>query len=73
MRRPDEYMNVVYSLCAAYERQSYVEGIKVGARLMMEMMERSQNELIRHFCRGYLFTSFAERFFYALTYFVLVG
>ena len=35
----DEYMNVVYSLCAAYERQSYVEGIKVGARLMMEMME----------------------------------
>ena len=27
----DEYMNVVYSLCAAYERQSYVEGIKVGA------------------------------------------
>ena len=32
-------MNVVYSLCAAYERQSYVEGIKVGARLMMEMME----------------------------------
>ena len=35
----DEYMNVVYSLCAAYERQSYVEGIKVGARLMMELME----------------------------------
>ena len=35
----DEYMNVVYSLCTAYERQSYVEGIKVGARLMMEMME----------------------------------
>lgn len=34
----DEYMNVVYSLCAAYERQSYVEGIKVGARLMMELM-----------------------------------
>ena len=35
----DEYMNVVYSLCAAYERQSYVEGIKAGARLMMELME----------------------------------
>ena len=34
----DEYMNYVYGMCAAYERQSYIEGIKVGARLMMEMM-----------------------------------
>lgn len=35
----DEYMSIVYSLCAAYEKQGYVEGIKVGARLMMELME----------------------------------
>lgn len=34
----DEYMNYVYGMCAAYERQSYMEGIKVGARLMMELM-----------------------------------
>ena len=34
----DEYMNYVYGMCAAYERQSYIEGIKVGARLMMELM-----------------------------------
>lgn len=34
----DEYMNVVYSLCTIYERQGYIEGIKVGARLMMELM-----------------------------------
>ena len=35
----DEYMDIVFSLCAAYERQGYLEGIKVGARLMMELME----------------------------------
>lgn len=35
----DEYMDIVFSLCAAYERQGYMEGIKVGARLMMELME----------------------------------
>ena len=35
----DEYMDIVFSLCAAYERQGYIEGIKVGARLMMELME----------------------------------
>ena len=34
----DEYMNYVYDMCAAYEQQSYMEGIKVGARLMMELM-----------------------------------
>ena len=39
----DEYMNVVYGLCAAYERQSYVEGIKAGARLMMELMGLSKS------------------------------
>lgn len=36
----DEYMNTVFSLCTAYERQGYIEGIKVGARLMMELMEK---------------------------------
>ena len=35
----DEYMNTVFSLCTTYERQGYIEGIKVGARLMMELME----------------------------------
>ena len=35
----DEYMNTVFSLCTIYERQGYIEGIKVGARLMMELME----------------------------------
>lgn len=35
----DEYMDIVFSLCAAYERQGYLEGIKVGVRLMMELME----------------------------------
>ena len=35
----DEYMNVVFELCAAYEKQSYIEGMKVGARLMMELAE----------------------------------
>ena len=35
----DEYMGIVYSFCVAYERQGYVEGMKVGAPLMMELME----------------------------------
>ena len=35
----DEYMNIVFGLCTTYERQGYIEGIKVGARLMMELME----------------------------------
>lgn len=35
----DEYMNVVFELCAAYEKQSYIEGMKTGARLMMELAE----------------------------------
>ena len=34
----DEYMDIVFSLCAAYERQGYIEGIKVGVRLMMEQV-----------------------------------
>ncbi|MCA5580548.1 hypothetical protein [Enterocloster clostridioformis] len=35
----DAYMNIVFHLCCEYERQSYIEGIKVGARLMMELWE----------------------------------
>lgn len=35
----DDYMDIVFSLCAAYERQGYIEGIKVGARLMMELLQ----------------------------------
>lgn len=35
----DEYMNIVFGLCTTYERQGYIVGIKVGARLMMELME----------------------------------
>ena len=35
----DKYMNIVFALCSAYERQSYIEGMKVGARLVMELME----------------------------------
>ena len=35
----DDYMDIVFSLCAAYKRQGYMEGIKVGGRLMMELME----------------------------------
>lgn len=32
-------MNIVFELCCAYERQAYVEGIKLGARLTMELLE----------------------------------
>lgn len=35
----DSYMNVVFELCTAYERQSYIEGMKVGLRLMVKLME----------------------------------
>ena len=31
----DEYVSIVFELCTAYERQSYIEGMKVGVRLMM--------------------------------------
>lgn len=40
----DEYMNTVFELCTAYERQSYIEGLKVGARLMVELMETVEGE-----------------------------
>lgn len=32
-------MDIVFSLCAAYERQEYMEGSKVGFGLMMELEE----------------------------------
>lgn len=35
----DEYMNIVFGLCTTYERQGYIEGIKVGMRLVLELME----------------------------------
>lgn len=35
----DRYMNIVYELCAVYERRSDIEGMKVGARLVVELME----------------------------------
>lgn len=35
----NEYMNVVFELCVAYERQSCIEGMKTGVRLMMEQEE----------------------------------
>lgn len=35
----NSYMNIVFELCTAYERQSYIEGLKVGTRLMVELME----------------------------------
>ena len=38
-KESDEYMDIVFRLCVAYERQGYPEGIKVGARLMVELME----------------------------------
>ncbi|MDO4167964.1 MAG: hypothetical protein Q4D32_11235 [Eubacteriales bacterium] len=35
----DRYMNIVYELCSVYERRSYIEGMKVGARLVVELMK----------------------------------
>lgn len=35
----DGYMNIVFELCTAYERQSYIEGLKAEARLMVELMD----------------------------------
>lgn len=35
----DKYMNIVFEMCTAYERQSYIEGMNVGMRLMAELME----------------------------------
>lgn len=35
----DSYMNIVFELCTAYDHQSYIAGVKVGARLTAELME----------------------------------
>lgn len=36
----DEYVSSVFELCTAYERQSYIEGMKVGVRLMMGAVQK---------------------------------
>ena len=33
----DTPMNIVFALCSAYERESYIEGMKVGVRLVMKL------------------------------------
>ncbi len=33
------YMNIVSTVCSEYERVAYMEGIKVGMRLVMEAVE----------------------------------
>jgi hypothetical protein len=32
-------MDIVFSLCANYEWQNYIEGMKTGAKLVMELEE----------------------------------
>lgn len=34
----DSYMSLVFELCTEYERQSYIEWMKTGARLVVELM-----------------------------------
>lgn len=38
--KADKCMSIVFELCTAYEYQSYIEGVKVGDRIMMKLMER---------------------------------
>lgn len=33
----ERYMNAVYRMCAVYEKIAYIEGMKTGARLVMEL------------------------------------
>lgn len=33
----ERYMNAVYHMCAIFEKTAYIEGMKTGARLVMEM------------------------------------
>lgn len=33
----ERYMNAVYHMCAVFEKAAYIEGIKTGARLVMEL------------------------------------
>ena len=33
----ERYMNDVYHMCAIFEKVAYIEGMKIGARLVMEL------------------------------------
>lgn len=33
----ERYMNAVYHMCAVFEKTAYIEGMKTGARLIMEL------------------------------------
>lgn len=33
----ERYMNAVYHMCAIFEKVAYIEGMKTGARLVMEL------------------------------------
>lgn len=33
----ERYMNAVYHMCSVFERIAYIEGMKIGARLVMEL------------------------------------
>lgn len=33
----ERYMNAVYHMCAIFEKTAYIEGMKTGARLIMEL------------------------------------
>ena len=33
----ERYMNAVYHMCAVFEKVAYIEGMKTGARLVMEL------------------------------------
>lgn len=33
----ERYMNAVYHMCSVFERTAYIEGMKTGARLVMEL------------------------------------
>ena len=35
----ERYMNAVYHMCSVYERTAYIEGMKTGARLVMELVK----------------------------------
>lgn len=35
--KSNELFNIVFTLCAAYERSAFLEGLHVGARLILEL------------------------------------
>lgn len=35
----ERYMNAVYHMCAIFEKAAYIEGMKTGARLVMELVK----------------------------------